>query len=104
MRPSHAGERSGPPEVGPFAVPPRWHGTCTRRPQEVMTMLPSAIVIPTGLLGSVLEPAALFAVWGVVVVGVLAGLSAALGRDARADEPSVDARPLGTRDDHAAAA
>ncbi len=66
-------------------------------------MLPSAIVIPTGLLGSVLEPAALFAVWGVVVVGVLAGLSAALGRDARADQPSVDAR-LRTRDDHAAAA
>jgi len=64
-------------------------------------MLPSAIVIPTGLLGSVLEPAALFAVWGVVVVGVLAGLSAALGRD---DEPTVDGRPLGTRDDHAAAA
>jgi len=52
----------------------------------------------------VLEPAALFAVWGVVVVGVLAGLSAALGRDAGADEPSVDARPLGTRNDHAAAA
>jgi len=69
-----------------------------------MTMLPSAIVIPTGLLGSVLEPAALFAVWGVVVVGVLVALSAALGRDARADEPSVDARPLGTRNDHAAAA
>jgi len=69
-----------------------------------MTMLPSAIVIPTGLLGSVLEPAALFAVWGVVVVGVLAGLSAALGRDARADQPSVDGRRLGTRDDHAAAA
>src|SRR2546428_11482422 len=69
--------------------------------QEGMTMLPSAIVIPTGLLGSVLEPAALFAVWGVVVVGVLAGLSAALGRD---DEPTVDGRPLGTRDDHAAAA
>ena len=67
-------------------------------------MLPSAIVIPTGLLGSVLEPAALFAVWGVVVVGVLAGLSAALGRDARADEPSVDSRPLGTQNDHAAAA
>jgi len=64
-----------------------------------MTMLPSAIVIPTGLLGSVLEPAALFAVWGVVVVGVLAGLSAALGRDARADD-----RPLGTQNDHAAAA
>jgi len=39
-----------------------------------------------------------------VVVGVLAGLSAALGRDARADEPSMDARPLGTRNDHAAAA
>src|SRR5436309_5252499 len=101
MRPSHAGGCSGPPEVGPFAAPPRWHGTCTRRPQEVMTMLPSAIVIPTGLLGSVLEPAALFAVWGVVVVGVLAGLSAALGRD---DEPTVDGRPLGTRNDHAAAA
>ncbi len=67
-------------------------------------MLPSAIVIPTGLLGSVLEPAALFAVWGVVVVGVLAALSAALGRDVRADEPSVDARPLGTGDDHAAVA
>src|SRR5437016_1557783 len=74
------------------------------RPQEGMTMLPSAIVIPTGLLGSVLEPAALFAVWGVVVVGVLAALSAALGRDVRADEPSVDARPLGTGDDHAAVA
>jgi len=69
-----------------------------------MTMLPSAIVIPTGLLGSVLEPAALFAVWGVVVGGVLAGLSAALGRDAREDEPRVDTRPLGARDDHAAAA
>jgi len=67
-------------------------------------MLPSAIVIPTGLLGSVLEPAALFAVWGVVVVGVLAGLSAVLGRDAGADEPSGDARPLGTQNDHAAAA
>jgi len=66
-------------------------------------MLPSAIVIPTGLLGSVLEPAALFAVWGVVVVGVLAGLSAALGRDVRED-PRVDSRPLGARDDHAAAA
>jgi len=68
-----------------------------------MTMLPSAIVIPTGLLGSVLEPAALFTVWGVVVVGVLAGVSAALGRDARADEPRVDGRALGTRDDQAAA-
>ena len=67
-------------------------------------MLPSAIVIPTGLLASVLEPAALFAVWGVVVVGVLAGLSAALGRDARADEPRVATRPLGRRDDQAAAA
>ena len=68
-------------------------------------MLPSAIVIPTGLLGSVLEPAALFAVWGVVVVGVLAGLSAAIGRDARADDPDkVNTCPLGTRDEHAAAA
>ena len=66
-------------------------------------MPPSAIVIPTGLLGSVLEPAALFAVWGVVVVGVLAGLSAALGRDARADEPKVNTCPLGPRDDQAAA-
>ena len=67
-------------------------------------MLPSAIVIPTGMVGSVIEPAVLFAVWGIVVVAVLAGLSAALGRDARADEPSVDARPLGTGDDHAAVA
>ena len=50
-----------------------------------------------------LEPAALFAVWGVVVVGVLAGLSAALGRDARADEPRVDGRALDARDDQAAA-
>ena len=66
-------------------------------------MLPSAIVIPTGLLGPVLEPAALFAVWGVVVVGVLAGLSAALGRDARADESPVDGRALDARDDQAAA-
>src|SRR5438132_8124574 len=72
--------------------------------QEGMTMLPSAIVIPTGLLGSVLEPAALFAVWGVVVVGVLAGLSAALGRGDREDEPRVDPRLLGARGDHAAAA
>jgi hypothetical protein len=68
-----------------------------------MTMLPTAIAIPTGWLGPVLEPAALFAVWGVVVVGVLAWLSAALGRDAGADEPKVRACPLGTRDDRAAA-
>ena len=67
-------------------------------------MVPSAIVIPTGLMGSLLEPAALFAIWGVVVVGALAGLSAVLGRDARGDEPRDDARPLGTRDDRAAAA
>ena len=67
-------------------------------------MLPSAIVIPTWMLGSMLEPAALFAVWGVVVVGVLAGLSAALGRDECADEPRDDTRPLGTGDGHAAAA
>ena len=66
-------------------------------------MLPSAIVIPTGLLGSVLEPAALFAVWGVVVVGVLAGLSAALARDGRTDEPRVRSCTLGPRDDKAAA-
>jgi len=66
-------------------------------------MLPSAIVIPTGMLGSVLEPAALFAVWGVVVVGVLAGLSAAIARDARGDEPRVDGRALDARDDQAAA-
>jgi len=67
-------------------------------------MLPSAIVIPAGMVGSVIEPAVLFAVWGIVVVAVLAGLSAALGRDARAGEPRVDSRPLGARDDHAAAA
>ena len=66
-------------------------------------MLPSAIVIPTGMLGSVLEPAALFAVWGVVVVGVLAGLSAAIARDVRGDEPRVDGRALDARDDQAAA-
>src|SRR2546428_13889415 len=73
------------------------------RPQEGMTMLPSAIVIPTGLLGSVLEPAALFAVWGVVVVGVLAGLSAALGRHPRAAQPKGDTRPPRPRGAPAAA-
>src|SRR2546423_6613768 len=104
MRRSHARGCTIPREGERFAPSSCWHGTCTRRPQEVMTMLPSAIVIPTGLLGSVLEPAALFAVWGVVVVGVLAGLSAAPGRAARADEPSVGAPPLGTRNHHAAAA
>ena len=62
-------------------------------------MTPSVFVIPTGLLGSMLEPAALFAAWGVVVVGVLAGLSARLGRDRLADEPSA-----GARDDQRAAA
>ena len=67
-------------------------------------MLPSAIVIPAGMVGSVIEPEVLFAVWGIVVVAVLAGLSAALGRDAHADERRLDARPLGARDDHAAAA
>lgn len=51
-------------------------------------MTPNVIVIPTGILGSMLEPAALFAAWGVVVVGVLAWLSAALGRDRLADGPA----------------
>jgi len=55
-------------------------------------MIPSAIVIPTGLLGTVLEPAALFAAWGVVVVGVLAALSAVLGRDERAGGSGSDQR------------
>ena len=50
-------------------------------------MIPTAIVIPTGALGAMLEPAALFAVWGIVVVGVLAGLSAVIGRDGRGDGP-----------------
>lgn len=62
-------------------------------------MTPNAIMIPTGLLGSMIEPAALFAAWGVVVVGVLAWLSAVLARDRLADEP-----PAGVRDDRRAAA
>jgi len=103
MRPRIRENAATPSEWRVFRAPPlaRW----LHLPgQEVMTMIPNAFVIPTGLLGTVLEPAALFAAWGVVVVGVLAALSAVLGRDERADGSGNDARRLCARRDERAAA
>jgi hypothetical protein len=51
--------------------------------QEVTTMLPSTAAIPIDMLLRFLEPAALFAAWGVVVVGALAVVSTLLARDGR---------------------
>ena len=79
---------------------PGWHAACTSAAQEVLTMdvttIVNAAAMPPELFGTLFEPVALFGVWSALVVGVLAGLVAVLGMEARVPaETSTRLRILG---------
>jgi hypothetical protein len=74
-------------KIVPFGSDGPWHAACTEGPQEVTTMVPSAIAIPEAPLavfGSVLHPAGILGVLAAVVVVVAGGLCVAIATQDRA--------------------
>jgi hypothetical protein len=88
----------GKPRAYPRSI--EWHACCTVGVAEVTTMnIVTPAVIPPDFLGLLL-PGALFAVWSVLVVATLVGLSVVLAMDGTRSSIAVESLPLaaGERD------